>query len=78
MIVKLMAHRMRTQRIGEESVDREVFVFEGDIEEARKMMNQAEEIRKDAVRAGYPWPSRPLPNGYEPNIYDEYYLRIVE
>jgi hypothetical protein len=75
MKVKVMAHRMRTQRSGIESADREVFIRECEYAEAVSFIAEAEKVRNEIGKAGYPWEEREV-MGYNPNIYDEYYIRI--
>jgi hypothetical protein len=74
----VMAHRMRTQRIGEDSVARELFVYEGDEKDARRVLKECREASKRKLAAGYPWKADSVVEGFDCSIYDEFYLKVKE
>lgn len=73
--MQLMCHRPRTQRLGEDSMPRELTVFTGPAGQARKMMNDIRIAHKNMVDAGYPWPGGNA-HGWQSQPNDSYYLRL--
>ena len=72
-----MCHRPRTQRIGEDSMPRELFVFEGGKEEAESLIFNLRMAHKKMLSVGYPWKHNKVRDfKFWPN--DRFYLVVVE
>ena len=80
MYYSIYAHRPRTQRIGEDSVARDVFICEFDNErETLALKAKLQKARKAMAQASHPWPGgkMALPNGsiFQISPYDSFYIR---
>ncbi len=75
--MKIMAHRPRTQRIGEDAYPRELFVCNVEtVEEAKRKLLELRTAHSEQLLNGYPWNCKTVVTGFiqEPN--DSFYLRI--
>ena len=71
--------RPRYMRIGNGSMAIRNYLFRNlSIEDAKDIKTVLEKQRQIKANGGYPWDAGEAVKGYNPNIYDEYFIEVAD